>query len=436
MGYEANPSAPSRAGSRSLGRLRESEALRAALRVFTVSRALVLVVAIFAALNFGPASGGLSARNAATFDDPALTHSLGGAGDVLLAPLARWDAVWYLEIAASGYGGEQHRAAFLPLYPLLVRAVGELGGGSPGALLIASYLVALAAFLGALVLLHRLVTLELGRPLAAPTLLLLAFFPASLYFGAPYSESVFLLASVGAFYAARTGHWAWAGVAAAGAAATRSAGVLLVVPLLVLYLWGPRADRQGPGRHRLRLDAAWLLLAPLGLAAYALYLQLAHGDGLAFLDVQHAWYRHFAGPLGGIWDGIVAAFDGARQLLSGSREHVYFDRAGGDPYRVASMNLMLFGFLVLALWAAVGTLRRLPRAYGVYVAVALLLPLSFPVGPQPLMSLPRFLAVLFPVFMWLALVCEERRITDRVVGASALGLGLFTAQFATWHFIA
>jgi hypothetical protein len=33
-------------------------------------------------------------------------------------------------------------------------------------------------------------------------------------------------------------------------------------------------------------------------------------------------------------------------------------------------------------------------------------------------------------------VCEERRITDRVVGASALGLGLFTAQFATWHFIA
>jgi hypothetical protein len=436
MGYEANPSAPSRASSRSLGRLRESEALRAALRVFTVSRALVLVVAIFAALNFGPASGGLSARNAATFDDPALTHSLGGAGDVLLAPLARWDAVWYLEIAASGYGGEQHRAAFFPLYPLLVRAVGDLGGGSPGALLIASYVVALAAFLGALMLLHRLVTLELGRPLAAPTLLLLAFFPASLYFGAPYSESVFLLASVGAFYAARTGHWAWAGVAAAGAAATRSAGVLLLVPLLVLYLWGPRGDRAGPGRHRLRLDAAWLLLAPLGLAAYALYLQLAHGDGLGFLDVQHAWYRHFAGPLGGIWDGIVAAFDGARQLLSGSREHVYFDRAGGDPYRVASMNLMLFGFLVLALWAAVGTLRRLPRAYGVYVAVALLLPLSFPVGPQPLMSLPRFLAVLFPVFMWLALVCEERRITDRVVGASALGLGLFTAQFATWHFIA
>ncbi len=436
MGYEANPREAGRAGSRALERLRSSEALRAALGVFTWSRGLVLVVAIFAALNFGPATGGLSGRNAATFDDPALTHSVGGAGDVLLAPLARWDAVWYLEIANAGYGDEPHRVAFFPLYPLLVRALGELVGGSPAALLIASYLVALAAFLAALVLLYRLAALELGRPLAGPTLLLLAVFPASLFFGAPYSESVFLLASVGAFYAARTGNWAWAGVAAAAAAATRSAGLLLLLPLAVLYLWGPRAHRPGLGRHKLRPDAAWLLLGPLGLAAFPLYLQLATGDGLSFLDVQDAWYRHFAGPLGGVWDGLVAAFDGARQLLSGSREHVYFGRAGGDPYRVATMNLMLFGFLVLALTACVGAFRRLPRAYGIYLAAALVLPLSFPVGPQPLMSLPRFMAVLFPIFMWLAIVCEERRITDRVVGASALGLGLFTAQFATWHFIA
>jgi hypothetical protein len=69
------------------------------------------------------------------------------------------------------------------------------------------------------------------------------------------------------------------------------------------------------------------------------------------------------------------------------------------------------------------------------VAAALVLPLSFPVKPQPLMSLPRFLAVLFPIFMWLALVTEERRTTPQVAAASAVGLGLFTAQFATWHWI-
>jgi hypothetical protein len=43
--------------------------------------------------------------------------------------------------------------------------------------------------------------------------------------------------------------------------------------------------------------------------------------------------------------------------------------------------------------------------------------------------------VMFPIFMWLAVWCEERGATDRVVAVFALGLGLFTAEFATWHWI-
>ena len=56
-----------------------------------------------------------------------------------------------------------------------------------------------------------------------------------------------------------------------------------------------------------------------------------------------------------------------RQLVSGSRETVYFEHAGGDPFRVAAINLMLFGFLCFGLVATVGVLRRLPFAYGAYV---------------------------------------------------------------------
>ena len=412
MAYEAT--SRTRVAARALAR---SDAWRAAWRTLLFTRVAVWVVASLAALSLG--SGGVGDRNEAKFDVPALTHPLGG----FVSSLAHWDAVWYLGIADSGYDGT--RAAFFPLYPLLVRGVGEIGGGSPGARLLAAYAISLVAFAGALVLLHRLVSLELGRALAALALLLLAVFPASLFFGAPYAESVFLLVSVGAFYAARTGRWAWAGAAAGAAAATRSAGILLLVPLAILWWQSARRPR----------DAAWLLLAPAGLGAYALYLELAHGDGLAFLDVQQAWYRHFAGPLGGAWDGLVAAVDGARQLLSGSREHVYFRQAGGDPFRVAQINLMLFGFLVFALAAVAGVLRRLPLAYGAYIVAALLLPLSFPVTPQPLMSLPRFLAVLFPIFMWLAIVCEERRGTPWVAAASAVGLGWFVSQFATWQFV-
>src|SRR5215211_3406105 len=310
MAYEATPARVS-----AIAAVRASEAFRAALRVGLSTRLAVLLVAIFAALSFGPAGGGLARENALKFDEPGLTHAI---GNPVLAPLARWDSVWYLRIADSGYRGDSARAAFFPLYPLLVRGVGTLFGGSRAALLVAAYLVSLAAFLAALALLHRLTELELGRRLARPTLLLLAVFPAAVYFGAPYSESLFLLLAVGAFYAARTGRWAWAGAAAAGAAATRSAGILLLLPLAMLW-WESRERRPR--------DAAWLLFAPLGLAAYAAFLGIAEGDAWRFLDIQDAWSRELAVPLTGAWDGFTAAVDGVRQLASGQTEIVYFEKA-------------------------------------------------------------------------------------------------------------
>jgi Mannosyltransferase (PIG-V) len=418
MAYEAIPGEGA-----ALRAARRSEALRVSWRIAWTTRLAVLLVAVFAALSFGPATGGLAEENAAKFDELGLTHAL---ADPVLSPLARWDAVWYLRIADSGYRGSDARAAFFPLYPLLVRSLSTPLGGSPAALLVAAYVVAMAAFVGALALLYRLVSLELGRPLARPTLLLLSVFPAAVFFGAPYAESLFLLLAVAAFLAARTDHWTWAGTAAAGAAATRSAGVLLLVPLVMLW-WTSRGRRAR--------DAAWLALVPLGLAAYALFLGLTEGDALRFLDVQDAWSRDLTVPLGGAWDGLVAAWDGLRQLASGQKDVVYFEVAAGDPYRIAAVNIMLFGTLVFAVIACAGVLRRLPAAYGTWVAVSLLLPLTFPVKPQPLMSLPRFVAVLFPMFMWLALWCEERRATERAVAISAVGLGLFTAQYASWHWI-
>jgi Mannosyltransferase (PIG-V) len=418
MAFEATP-----AQGRRVAAVRDSAAFRAAVRIGVSSRLAVLLVAVFAALSFGPASGGLARENADKFDKPALTHAV---ADPLLAPLARWDSVWYLRIADSGYGDSPARAAFFPLYPLLVRSLGTVLGGSHGAFLVAAFLVSLAAFIGALALLHRLAELELGRRLAAPTLVLLAVFPAAVCFGAPYSESLFLLLAVGVFYAGRTGHWAWAGACAGMASATRSAGVLLLLPLALIW-WSSRPRRTA--------DAAWLLLAPAGIVAYAAWLGLVEGDALRFLDVQAAWSRELAVPLTGAWDGLVAAVDGVRQLASGSRSPVYFEGAAGDPFRIAAINVMLFVTLVFAVAACVGVLRRLPSPYGVWVAASLVLPLSFPVTPQPLMSLPRFVSVLFPVFMWLAVWSDERRATDLVVAASAVGLGLFTAQYASWHWI-
>jgi hypothetical protein len=188
-------------------------------------------------------------------------------------------------------------------------------------------------------------------------------------------------------------------------------------------------------RHPIEPQIAWIALVPVGLLAYLAYLSLSIGDGLAPLHAQTLWFHHFAGPFGGAWNGAVAAWDGLRQLIHGSSVPVYFTAAGGDPLTVAGINLMLFAFLVLGVFAIIGTLRRLPIAYGAYVLAAIALPLSDPVKPQPLASLPRYELVLFPLFMWAAAWLEDRGWGDSGLAGSAVLLGLFTAMFATWRFV-
>jgi hypothetical protein len=280
------------------------------------------------------------------------------------------------------------------------------------------------------VLLHRLTELELGAEAARGAVWCLACFPMAFFGSAVYSEALFLALSLGAVYAARTERWAWAGALAACGAATRSAGIVLVVPLVLLHV-----RTHG---WRWRRSLAWLGLAPLGLAAFSGVLALAGDDPLTPFHAQDLWFRHFAGPFVGAWDGARAAWDGARQLVAGPHGRVYFPTAAGDVMAVSRQNLMLFAFLAMAVPALVGVARRLPLAYVAYCLVALALPLSYPVTPQPLMSLPRFLLVLFPLFMWLGwwTTRGSRRRELAVVGIELVGLTAFTAQFATWHFVA
>jgi hypothetical protein len=396
--------------------------LVAAWRAFWVSRLVVWAAGLGAI-----AVWGLQEAHKRAFDPEGLTRPYGALGDVLVAPGARWDAVWYLNIARDGYATDD-RAAFFPLYPLLVRA----GGWLVGSPLLAALLISSALFVVALAAFHRLAVIEVGPDAARWALPALALFPGALWFSAAYSESLFLAVSVGSVLAARTGRWAWAGALGAAASATRSAGVLLLIPLALLWWDARRAGRAGVPQ------LACLALVPAGLALFCGGLALAGHAGDAPFSAQDTWHRSFAGPFAGVRDAAVAAWDGTRQILSGSDSPVYFDRAAGDPIEIGRHNLMLFGFLLLAVPMAAGALRRLPLAHGAYAIAALALPLSYPVGPQPLMSLPRFLAVLYPLFLWegwwLANGSPRRRAV--VLGASAAGLAAFSALASTWHWVA
>jgi Mannosyltransferase (PIG-V) len=391
----------------------------AAWRAFWISRVLVWAAGLGAI-----AVWGIHRTHEVAFDPGGVTRPFGSVGDLLVAPAARWDSVWFLNIAHDGYNAGGDRAAFFPLYPLLVEVVGVLGSPLLGAIALS-----LVAFVGALAALHRLALIELGPDAARWAVLSLALFPGSLWFSAAYSESLFLLVSVGAVLAARQGRWAWAGVLGALGASTRSAGLLLVVPLALLW-WGAR-----PRRFR---DAAWIAVVPLGLGAYCSYLAATGASATAPFSSQDTWHRALAGPWRGVADGATAAWDGVRQLVHGPPPPLYFTHASGDAMAIGRHNLALFLCLLVAVPPLIGAFRRLPFAYGAYALCALLLPLSYPVEPQPLMSLPRFEAVLFPLFLWLGGWLARGPAWRRAVVLSVFGLGLAacSALFATWHWVA
>jgi hypothetical protein len=404
-------------------------AARDAWAAFWSSRALVWGAGIVAIVVFGWSSG-ISSRLdplylTLPFDDPF--------SNLLVAPGARFDAAWYMAIAEHGYG-VSGRAAFFPVFPGLT----ALGGALIGSTLLAGILISSACSLGALYLLHRLVTLDFDTERARTAVWFMAWFPSAMVLSAVYTEGLFLLVSIGSLYAARLGHWPVAGALGAVAAASRSSGVLLLVPLLILYLYGPRADRPGREvgaglrpRHPIRADLLWVIAAvPVGLLASLAYLGLATGAPLEAFSAQEIWHRTFI-PLGGLALGIWGALGGVLELVVPELGRPA-SAVGVSPPLLALRDVALLGFLAAGLWLVHEASKRLPAAYTAYVACGLALPLSVPASGHALMSLPRFMFVLFPLWIALALWAHERDRVRPVMGVFGTLLAVSTALFVTW----
>jgi len=182
------------------------------------------------------------------------------------------------------------------------------------------------------------------------------------------------------------------------------------------------------GRPRAGL---WLALAPLGLAAFCAILAASGEDALAMFRAQEAWERSFAGPFGAIPDAARDGWDGFEAFVGGEPRPT-------DPFDGAWLNAALLLVLVATVVALGGVIWRLRPAYSLYTVVALALPLSYPVEGHPLMSLPRFVAVLWPLHLWLALWLAGRGPAARavVVGSFVALLAATSAAVSTWNWIA
>lgn len=401
---------------------------RVAGAAFLLSRALVLLSGVAAVAIFGYSDQFDTARGINPYD---------GAARALFSAVAAWDAGQYLGIALQGYDADPARMTFFPLYPLLIHLLGTV----IASVHLAGLAISCSAFLLGLYLLYRLTELELGESSARRTVAVTAFCPMAFFFSAIYTESLFLALSLGSVYSARLGRWPAAGALGGMAALARNAGVLLLVPLVLLLVCGPRGDgvpRAPPGTktrrtssYALDREALWLLLVPIGVVVYLGYSTISTGDPLTPLRGQAEFGRHFTGPVVAIVDAVRGAGASARDILAGAS---LLGAAGGEAF-VRNRPLELATFIA-ALVATVGALRHLPLAYGAYAVASLIFVISAPNETDAFLSLPRFTIVIFPLFMWLGHWTHTRARMVIVGTAWTLLLSVSTAAFATWHFVA
>ena len=347
---------------------------------------------------------------------------------------SHWDGEHYVALAAGGYlqPPDNVSPAFFPLYPLLIRLLTELFGGpvSQAALSVWGVLISLLALPFALYFVYRIAEDGWGIRVAQGTVLTLAFFPTSFFLNAVYTESLFLALSAGSLWALRVRKDLLLACAlAAFASATRNVGVFLIVPLAYEWLKGGAGREYGLWR-----GAACLVLASSGLLWYAAYLWLRFGDPLLFYTQQGRWNREATNPLITLYNASVRAGEGVRDL---------FDPGLLDPSvgsladnLGAAVNLYNLLFLCLAAIVLAAGLRVLPFSLNAY-AFLLILPTFFFGTPQiPLMGLPRYVLVAFPIFIVLGVLLRDRRSLGIWLTLSAAASVVFCALFVSWRFVA
>jgi hypothetical protein len=345
-------------------------------------------------------------------------HAPALPGGYLLDVWGHWDGEWFVQIAKHSYGSRREAAAFFPLYPGMLAVLGRVFGGEYVA---AGVVLSLGAAAAAFVFLRRLTALELGEETALRATVILAVFPLSLFLQAVYSESTYLALALGAFLAARTGRWALASGALAGAVLVRPTALALFVALGLLA-W------RSPARRR---ALAWIVPAPLIFVLFPLTLWQQAGDPFLFAHAEKYWHRELSalGPFGGVIDGARAAWHGVGDMISPHQHADWIYPAGLDLQHTGALNVEAFVFLLLYLALAVAAWRMLGAAYGLFCVISLALPLSTPWSVLPLYSLPRFGLVIFPFFMVLGAIASTPRRYTAIVVCSVV---LLAADVARW----
>ena len=164
---------------------------------------------------------------------------------------------------------------------------------------------------------------------------------------------------------------------AAVVTATRSIGIILVLPLLAEYL-----HSKDNNFRKIDFSILWFAVIPLGIFSFFYYMQTLTGDFFAAVKVQDAWGRKMADPIS--------------SLLFPSGFWLYLTPL--DQFFAVTT-------LVLSLAMIKDKFKTL-NPLGIY-SLLLIVPTLF---TGTLDSMSRYLIVIFPLFMyWAFLVIKSKK---------------------------
>jgi hypothetical protein len=364
-----------------------------------------------------------------------------------LGTFDRWDSIYYMGIAQHGYPlSNMSQTAFFPGYPILIAVMHAVSFGSL-TYLQSAMAVSWLAFTAASVVLYRLAARVFGPRVALLATVLFCWFPASLFFMAPYSEALFALEILLVVVLIERQAFLAAAVVAACASATSPESVALTVALVVA------AALAGRGMPRTILYA---VVSGLGIGGYMVYLWARFGHPFEFLTVQKFWHRAETLP----WVGLYRNIDALRHFFVGPGP-----APGGTIPTSANIKWMWLlddGALVLAtilMFALVGMWlararrpghsgdlpleeRRIPISFVVVTAIIVLLAACTTISPYGLSTFSssegeaRFVSIAFPLYLSGALLIRRHAaLICFAVGGSVILALLFQAMYNLGYWV-
>lgn len=321
---------------------------------------------------------------------------------------SNFDGVHYLNIASDGYRTE---ARFFPLLSIIIFAF-SLGSISYPFTYISALIITNAIFALALIMFYKLLRMDYSDKVSFQTIIYILVFPMAFFFASVYTEGLFLLLTVSTFYFVRKKNWPAASLAGMLLVLTRFVGIFILPVLIYEYFIQTKILKFKDYLSML----AMALFVSSGLIIYSIFNYIKWGSYQYFLTAQGELSN--GRTVSGIVSPVQTVYRYFKILISLSPRQL--------EWSLALVEVLSFVFCVALLFVA--WRKKVRLSYLIFATLTFLLPAS----SGTFSGLPRYVLVVFPIFIALSLI--ESKLLKIVYYTISGALSIYLLMYFTRGF--